>query len=575
MQNKYLACLQHAEGVKVKLAVCAELFKHIAGFKVLTALMLSAVVAVSGCDVFDDDDDDDPVTTFSGSVVSGSTALDEHVALMLTPTGGGTGVSLIVATDGTFSDSTVTVGTYSVAATRPGYEDFSQSSYEVVVGTANTLTVDMNALAANTYIGSEDCGLCHETNYASFIQTGHPFKINKVVNNMAPTYPFTDLDAILSGEGPFGANGIDDEDGTTDNTLGTPAGWSDVTYVIGGYNWKARFIDADGYIVTGSEVQYNFATDAFSSYHDDETDKVFNCGNCHTTGWRHQDDTLNNARQDNLAGMDGTFAAAGIQCESCHGAGSTHAQDEATTSITREADPRTTAELTADNAAYGQAVACGECHTRDGERDYSTYVSAFDTARTGASLATLPMGGRIAASGSLIRHHEQYDELLGIDPDTLLDTRSAGFEANHLDCGKCHDPHGSSVNQDNASYAGVDGVNKANADCMVCHATKDPSLRTGGMTSLSCTDCHMPDLVKNATSSTNRGSSSTIVTGDIATHIFTIDVNATSQFTSDGKYAYPAITADFACRTCHQGFVTGTAFELDSAALAGFVFHNN
>jgi len=37
--------------------------------------------------------------------------------------------------------------------------------------------------------------------------------------------------------------------------------WDDITYVIGGYNWKARFIGTEGYIITGDEdatSQYNF-----------------------------------------------------------------------------------------------------------------------------------------------------------------------------------------------------------------------------------------------------------------------------------------------------------------------------
>ncbi|NIN36717.1 MAG: hypothetical protein GTO60_17125, partial [Gammaproteobacteria bacterium] len=72
--------------------------------------------------------------------------------------------------------------------------------------------------------------------------------------------------------------------------------WNDVTYVIGGYNWKARFIGKDGYIITGEEGdkeflgQYNFAnpivgTEAgWVKYHSGEK-KAYNCGPCHTTGY--------------------------------------------------------------------------------------------------------------------------------------------------------------------------------------------------------------------------------------------------------------------------------------------------
>lgn len=54
------------------------------------------------------------------------------------------------------------------------------------------------------------------------------WKLNKVVDGQSPDYPFTEVP-----EPPEGYT------------------WDDVTYVIGGYNWKARFIDQNGYIITG------------------------------------------------------------------------------------------------------------------------------------------------------------------------------------------------------------------------------------------------------------------------------------------------------------------------------------
>ena len=39
-----------------------------------------------------------------------------------------------------------------------------------------------------------------------------------------------------------------------------PAGmdWGDISYIIGGYGWKARFMDLEGYILTGpKERQWN------------------------------------------------------------------------------------------------------------------------------------------------------------------------------------------------------------------------------------------------------------------------------------------------------------------------------
>ena len=64
-----------------------------------------------------------------------------------------------------------------------------------------------------------------------------------MVDGQPPTYPY---------------------DSVTGGVTTPPEGytWDDITYVIGGYNWKARFIDTEGYNITGEEdatTQYNFA----------------------------------------------------------------------------------------------------------------------------------------------------------------------------------------------------------------------------------------------------------------------------------------------------------------------------
>lgn len=492
-----------------------------------------------------------------GTVSSNGTALDDYVSLSFGDR------QVPVSESGDFS-VVLDTGSYDAGATRPGYEDFA--SEDVAVGADAAVVdfdIDMAAIAAGEYIGSSGCGVCHTNTYDSFIQTGHPFKLNRAFGEQ-PQYPFTSLDGVLER--------IMDEDGMTDNSLGTPLSYDDVSYVIGGYFWKARFLDRDGAVVTGSEVQYNFATDGMASYHDDEVDKPFNCGNCHTTGWRHTDELLNPASQDDMQHMHGTFAETGIQCESCHGGGSSHAQTMNGDDITEEAVPRTNAQMLSDNAGYGLPVACGECHTRDGERDYDSYVSGYDAALMDAGLPPVAQGGRILASGGLVRHHEQYDEILGIDPDTLQSVRSGGFMATHGDCGNCHDPHGSAVNVNNPAYTGVAGVDPENSGCLGCHSDYDPGLTNSGMAGLQCTDCHMPKMAKSAVATDAVGEGPVI--GDVSSHIFKIGLDPAvfQQFTDDGKFAYPAVTGDWACRTCHNDV---DVFGVDDNILDGFEFHSN
>jgi len=515
----------------------------------------------------------------TGAVSTDIGPLDRFSEVYFMPVGGAPGseIDADIDTDGSYMIE-LGEGDYIAVASRPGYEDVIVDPFEVVQGVANMLDFVLPEIPDGEYITSEECGICHTVEYATFIQTGHPYKLNKVVNGEQPIYPFTTLNGILQrvfDDDADIAGGFADTNPGTDNSLGTPVTWDDVSYVIGGYYWKARFVDMAGAVVTGSEVQYNFATDELVSYHNNETDKPYNCGNCHTTGWRHTDDVLNPTGQDDLEFMHGTFSEGGVHCEACHGAGAKHAKFRGGMVI--DPQPRSLADLSQPDAGYGRAVACGECHTRDGERDYPSYMSAYDNALVTAG-ADDPrpneMGGRIAVSSGLIKHHEQYDEILGIDPDTLDTVRSGGFLATHGDCGTCHSPHGSSVNVNNPLYTGVAGVDPTNGGCLGCHADYDTTLRRPGMQDLACSDCHMPDLAKSATKVDGEADRPTV--GDVRSHIFKIALDSTQpQFTADGKFAYPAIDEDWACRTCHNTSDTGEIFALPDAFIDTYIYHNN
>ncbi|MBI4776813.1 MAG: hypothetical protein HY788_21980 [Deltaproteobacteria bacterium] len=451
--------------------------------------------------------------------------------------------------------STISGNTFSSVNLGDGAEQMSTEFASSTTGTVNVSPVSAGALGPqansfsfnvmkaffptppSTYVGSATCSQCHSAKHASFLHTGHPYKISKVADATQPTFPFTDITGVLEGIS-------DDLDGTpaTDNSLGKPESYADVSYVIGGFGWKVRFLDADGYRVTGDAVQYNFGDASYSSYENGSVDLTFNCGNCHTTGWRHYDQVSNPNRQDGLPGMDGAFEFTGIQCESCHGAGSKHVTTNGDKSqITRVAQPRTTDDFAVD-MGYGKPVACSECHTRDGEKDYPAYKSPYENA---AGLTDSP-GGRIQAGGGLISHHEQYDELVGINPNNAAagSTRGPGFKSAKLTCIGCHEPHATTLYQETSG----DDPGVA-LDCTACHS--DKTITSGGMTALECVDCHMPYLVKSAIETFQNGTDAPDL-GDIRTHILKIDLTTTDQFTPDGAFAYPWITGEFACKRCHS-----------------------
>ena len=212
-------------------------------------------------------------------------------------------------------------------------------------------------LAAD-YVGSETCFTCHADQFNEWQASGHPWKLRKVEK------------ARYSG-------------------LPLPPGysWDDISYVIGGANKKARFINKKGYIITtakdGSEAktQYNLQDGSWSFYHKGEK-KPYKCGPCHSTAYEKE------GNQGGMPGMIGTWVEDGIGCEECHGPGSDHVKkpSKKTVKVDRSVE------------------ACGKCHQRGG------------------------MGDQPPAKGGFIRHHEQINEL------------RAGVHG-AISCLACHNPH--------------------------------------------------------------------------------------------------------------------------------------
>jgi protein-arginine kinase activator protein McsA len=93
----------------------------------------------------------------------------------------------------------------------------------------------------------------------------------------------------------------------------------DISYVIGGYRWKALFLDRNGYLITNEgKNQYNVKSRKWVDYLPGQ--KVpYDCGSCHTTGFSWE------GHQDGLEGLIGKWSFEGVQCEACHGPGALHA----------------------------------------------------------------------------------------------------------------------------------------------------------------------------------------------------------------------------------------------------------
>ncbi len=340
------------------------------------------------------------------------------------------------------------------------------------------------------FIGDQTCSGCHQELYDSYIKSGHPWKLNKVSDGKAPIYPFTKLDKL-----PVGYT------------------WNDISYVIGGYHWKARFIDKEGYIITDEPGksgnaeylnQWNFANenldkDAGWVIYKSGTEKLpYDCGACHTTGYSQQ------GNQDGLSGLIGTWVQEGIRCEECHGPGSMHAGNPQSFEMKIDRD----------------AEACGQCHRRGDVEN-------------------------VNAKDGFIEHHEQYEEL---------------FQGKHavLDCVQCHDPHKGVVQLAQTEQP------TTRIQCDRCHqeqARNQKNTKHAAM-GVACIECHMPRVIKSAWADPEKYS------GDIRTHLMAINPTQIEQFSDDGTIALSEIGLNFACRHCHGGGLASTKTDEELIAAA-------
>ncbi len=384
---------------------------------------------------------------------------------------------------------------------------------------------------------------CHAEKHGAWKNSGHPYKIvPKAKAEAGMGYPQYVMDT--HGE----ANAVDADffsDQAANFTVAAiPNGWDDVSYVIGGYGWKARFIGLDGFIITGSKngsmdtadwdkIQYNFPFDpelfgasayqalgpTAAKYHTEER-KAYTCGTCHTTGWVADDDwdTDNDLtdNQDGLEGIRGTWVEPGVGCEGCHGPSRPHTENPRFVRTPDDPD-----------------ASCGNCHIRSDPYEIDT-------------------------SSGYIKHHEQFEEIL------------AG-KHQALECTGCHDPH--QPVRFSEEYMALDGTNDdphpgfdndpgIRRECETCHFDKVATYATWaanypGMGGITCVQCHMPRATKSAVKPGK-------FSGDTRTHLFSVHTgvdpvaNGGAESTTASNPAKPYLTLDWTCGGCHFDTAEGT-----------------
>jgi hypothetical protein len=373
--------------------------------------------------------------------------------------------------------------------------------------------------AETYYIGSNACSSCHANFAATHSRTGHAQALKPVVNG-PPSYP--------AGPGvPDSPPGFD---------------FSQISYVVGGYEKAATYVDANGFVLTtgttGVDTKYNQVIPptgivaGFTEYLPEQTtplpfefDQFFR----RTTGAKSVADN-GGLRQDNRPGIEGTWEQTGVQCEACHGPGSRHPSDPLGGTI--QLDPN--------------ATSCTQCHAN----------------------TTAPKV--IAAADGLINGFQQVTELAA-SPHT-------GFA-----CTYCHNPH-VSVFYDRGSAI----IN----ECQACHPEQNMGLHEGIVfvrgdysEPVTCVSCHMPYAVQTSSSTDVQLTNGTTAHfGDTRSHIFRLNPSVNSQtgmFTADGTQiavdaqGRASVSTCYVCQRCHTGLGNAFTFPPNQGCAFGTGIHGN
>ncbi|MFO7652874.1 MAG: multiheme c-type cytochrome [Candidatus Krumholzibacteriia bacterium] len=322
------------------------------------------------------------------------------------------------------------------------------------------------------FVGSQRCADCHGGIAGRHANHGHAHILQRVTGS-APEYPFRgEVASPLPGPPP-------------------DLGWDGLSYVVGGFAWRAQFLDRNGYLVTGREAEYHLMTGEWVPYEPDGAE--YDCGRCHTTGY------TSDGHQGGLPGIVGTWTEPSVGCEACHGPGGAHVQEPSEHNI----------------RSGSETTPCGSCHARN----------------VGGPIMAWPPD----AEGDLfIRNYSQFDELQGLNAAGRPTGPHRG-----LDCTTCHSPHVSTVFQ--ADAGGVE------LRCTVCH---DIEVVLPGGGQHTCVNCHMPEASLSAVKQTPYRADLRTHVFRIAT-----DPPDSAMFYQDGDewFARPFLNLEFACLQCHPG----------------------
>lgn len=399
---------------------------------------------------------------------------------------------------------------------------------------------------APSYVGSDVCQECHEELFISYQQTGHANALTLVTDGKAPEFPFSEVKKS--------------PEGTT---------WDDILYVVGGYGWKALFVDKQGYVITGNaSAAETVAVAKAETISDTEavtesvtlTDSAAITATVGITDTEALTDTepVTDAEVDtDTAPISETVSVAETETVS-----DTAPVAEVAVAKTQYNLKNSSLKMGDDWVSYhaGEKIAfdCAACHTtgyvpEGHQADLPGLVGVWAEDNVGCE-ACHGAGSNHVNDPYLVklvinRDSEVCGDCHGLDSPATIQAVN-GFvhdqqQYNELysskkrvmDCVDCHNPH------ETVKYA--KGLAN-NTSCQTCHFAEQTNQKITNRKHAECVDCHMPRLTMSAVSDMEKFSA------DMRTHIFAINPQANAQFDKKGETSMPYLTVESACRGCHS-----------------------
>jgi hypothetical protein len=331
------------------------------------------------------------------------------------------------------------------------------------------VTVEEVLTGPKTYIGSENCKVCHLEHYDSWKMTLHSRTLQDVTQNQ---------DAMITGIDPavIRADLKNQEEGLKVSVDKVYIPKVEEIKFTQGIQWKQRYVVQKEGKLFIAPIEYDAWSHEWTSYHEADWNQrpwIEKCGGCHATGVDLE---------------KGTFSEAAVGCEACHGPASRHVVLPKTAVF----DKRMTIVNPSKLPAGIRTQTCGGCHG-SGETIKRKDVDWPVGFMPGQALGSYQKFTRPAGEDYMKiyggkttndRHHRQYN-----------DWQQSIHAQKGVSCTSCHYVH-----QLGLPPTQFQTVGAGSGQCLSCHTGNTNKYAHAIHSFSNCTGCHMARIDSGAES---------------------------------------------------------------------------